>query len=423
MATLLEQIVMAPRKPKKFGEVFEIIDGDRGTNYPSKSEFTKSGYCVFLNTKNVPSQGFDFSDVDFISKERDQLLRKGRLTRNDMVMTTRGTIGNVALYTEDFPFDCIRINSGMVILRPKPENDRLYLYTLVKSTTFNARLKNTSSGSAQPQLPIKDLKEIEIDVPELPIQKKIAEILSTYDSKIENNNFIIKKLETVAETIFSEWFLNFKFPRQEKVKFVGSEMGDIPEGWSIKKISDIADLNKGVSYTSKEIGTEEEGVALINLGNFRRGGGFNPDGTKNYTGEYKQTHSVKPGQILIAMTDLTSNREVIGHPARLPEGFKKAVISLDVCSLVPKKDIYNEFLYYLMLDRSFSKLMASCASGTNVSHLSKSHIEGYDFVFPSDELLIQFNNLVQPMITQQAILDEENNTLRQSRDRLLAKLI
>ena len=161
MSKLLEQINTDYRTVKKLGDVFEIIDGDRGSNYPSKSEFTKSGYCVFLNTKNVPSSGFDFSNIDFISKERDEMLRKGKLNRNDIVMTTRGTIGNVAVYTENFPFDCIRINSGMVILRSKPEFDRTYLYTVLKSDIFNAQLKNTSSGSAQPQLPIKDLKEID----------------------------------------------------------------------------------------------------------------------------------------------------------------------------------------------------------------------------------------------------------------------
>lgn len=423
MSKLLEQINTDYRTVKKLGDVFEIIDGDRGSNYPSKSEFTKSGYCVFLNTKNVPSSGFDFSNIDFISKERDEMLRKGKLNRNDIVMTTRGTIGNVAVYTENFPFDCIRINSGMVILRSKPEFDRTYLYTVLKSDIFNAQLKNTSSGSAQPQLPIKDLKEIEIMIPGLSTQKKVAEILSAYDSKIENNDRIIKNLEQTAQTIFNEWFVDFKFPGYEKVKMIESDIGEIPNGWTIKKISDISKLNKGVSYTSNEINTEKKGVALINLGSFQRGGGFNLSGTKYYTGDFKETHMVKPGQILIAMTDLTSNREVIGHPARLPGNFKEAVITLDVCSLVPIKDIYNEFIYSLMLKRDFSKLMASCASGTNVSHLSRTHIEGYEFVLPEEKLLVLFNDFIQPLFNKQALIEDENQKLVQTRNRLLAKLI
>lgn len=252
MSKLLTQINKAPKETKKISDAFEIIDGDRGVNYPSKSEFTNNGYCVFLNTKNIPSQGFDFSNADFISKERDELLRKGKLSRNDIVMTTRGTIGNVALYSENIPFNCMRINSGMVVLRSKEDYDRNYLYSVIKSNTFNSILKNTSSGSAQPQLPIKDLKEIELKIPDLPTQKKIAEILSAYDAKIENNNSIIKNLEMIAQTIFNEWFVSFKFPGYEKTKMVDSEMGEIPEGWSVKNVMEVVErIGVGKKYDNK----------------------------------------------------------------------------------------------------------------------------------------------------------------------------
>ena len=71
---------------------FEIIDGDRGVNYPKKEDFSPDGYCVFLNTKNVRSDGFNFNEVEFITREKDEALRKGRLRRGDVVLTTRGTI-------------------------------------------------------------------------------------------------------------------------------------------------------------------------------------------------------------------------------------------------------------------------------------------------------------------------------------------
>ena len=107
----------------KLGEVVEIIDGDRGKNYPGSGELVASGYSVFLNTKNVSGTKFDFSNVQFISEEKDRLLRKGELERGDFVLTTRGTIGNVAYYGKDTPYDHIRINSGMVILRPRQNID------------------------------------------------------------------------------------------------------------------------------------------------------------------------------------------------------------------------------------------------------------------------------------------------------------
>jgi restriction endonuclease S subunit len=78
----------------------EIIDGDRGVNYPQKSDFTNEGYCLFLSTSNVTTTGFDFNSTDFISKEKDDDLRKGKLKKGDIVLTTRGTVGNVAFYND-----------------------------------------------------------------------------------------------------------------------------------------------------------------------------------------------------------------------------------------------------------------------------------------------------------------------------------
>ncbi len=89
-------------------ELVEIIDGDRGANYPSIEEMTKNGYCLFLNAGNVTKIGFDFSDAKYISKDKDESLRKGKLKKNDVVLTTRGTVGNVAFYSDAILIDNIR---------------------------------------------------------------------------------------------------------------------------------------------------------------------------------------------------------------------------------------------------------------------------------------------------------------------------
>lgn len=142
----------------------EILDGDRGKNYPPQDEFKSDGYCLFLSTKNVRIHGFDFSECQFISKERDELLRKGKLKRNDIVLTTRGTVGNIGLFNDSVPFDNVRINSGMVIIRP----DESRLFPSFNYYLFR-KLQNDFdtlvSGSAQPQLPIRDLKQAYVLLP------------------------------------------------------------------------------------------------------------------------------------------------------------------------------------------------------------------------------------------------------------------
>lgn len=105
----------------QMGDVATIIDGDRGSNYPKQDEFLDNGFCLFLNAGNVTSEGFIFENNSFISEDKDNALRKGKLRRGDIVYTTRGTIGNVAYYKDSVPFENIRINSGMIILRVNEE--------------------------------------------------------------------------------------------------------------------------------------------------------------------------------------------------------------------------------------------------------------------------------------------------------------
>ena len=95
------------------GELAEIIDGDRGKNYPQQHEFFDSGYCLFLNTGNVTATGFSFQSNQFITQAKCDILRKGKLQRGDIVYTTRGTVGNAAFYNDCVPYEHIRINSGM----------------------------------------------------------------------------------------------------------------------------------------------------------------------------------------------------------------------------------------------------------------------------------------------------------------------
>lgn len=414
MSKLFEQINTAPRTIKKLGEVFEIIDGDRGANYPSKSEFTKSGYCVFLNTKNVPSQGFDFANVDFISKESDELLRKGKLERNDIVMTTRGTIGNVAHFNDNVPFDCMRINSGMVILRSKPEVDRLYLYTLIKSQVFNLQLQNVSSGSAQPQLPIKDLREIELNLPDLPAQKKIASIFGAYDEKIENNNKIIKNLEETAQTIFNEWFVNFKFPGYEKVKMVDSEMGEIPEGWVIKKISELSTVILGGTPSREKPEYWNGNIPWINSGEINKLRIL--EATEHITElglNKSNARLIKSGATVLAITGAT-----LGQVSRLEIN---STANQSVIGIYDENNVLNEYLYLYILSNIHD--LISGASGGAQQHINKKIVEDYEILIPLDDVIKDFNKKINSIFLLIKKLFEENISLKSQRDLLLAKLI
>jgi type I restriction enzyme S subunit len=169
-----------------FQNLFKLIDGDRGANYPKKEDYVNQGYCVFLSTKNVREYGFLFEEVVFISKEKHLSLRGGLLERQDVVITTRGTLGNVALFDENVPYELVRINSGMLILR-KTNNNILGKFVIlnIRSSLFAKQLQDKSSGSAQPQIPANILKAFIFPLPPLEEQKEIIRRVEEMFEKID----------------------------------------------------------------------------------------------------------------------------------------------------------------------------------------------------------------------------------------------
>ena len=188
------------------GDIVDFIDGDRGKNYPTFDEFSDTGYCLFLNASNVTSTGFSFDTCQFITKEKDEALRKGHLSRGDIVLTSRGTLGNVAYYNNYIPFNNARINSGMLIIRPKTDRYApVLLFTLLKSGYMKAAIESLKSGSAQPQLPIKDLQKAQFEIPTNDSSLQQLSIkLSYIDNCYSENCLEIMALKNMSMLLLSE---------------------------------------------------------------------------------------------------------------------------------------------------------------------------------------------------------------------------
>lgn len=180
----------------RLGKAIDIIDGDRGVNYPKQEEFYPEGDCLFLNAGNVTTKGFDFSACSYITKEKDSILRKGKLQHGDVVLTTRGTVGNVAFYNETMTFSEMRINSGMVILRNLGVVSTEYIYTALRHEYLQKLMTLYASGSAQPQLPIKDMKRMKIIKPDAKTMERFTEMSADIYNQI---SLLIMKNQTLAK--------------------------------------------------------------------------------------------------------------------------------------------------------------------------------------------------------------------------------
>lgn len=154
-------------KEMKLMEFLSVIDGDRGKNYPTKNDFMENGHTLFLSAANVTKQGFSLNQSQYITKEKSNSMGKGKLNINDVVLTTRGSIGNVFLYNEKItkkkPF--VRINSGMLILRTEDYIKSFFITKYLASPLGKKQIDLLSFGSAQPQLTKKDIELYKMKLP------------------------------------------------------------------------------------------------------------------------------------------------------------------------------------------------------------------------------------------------------------------
>lgn len=383
----------------------EIIDGDRGKNYPKNNELTNSGYCLFLSAANVTKNGLQFSNNSFITKEKDALLRKGKLMPKDIVLTTRGTVGNVGFYSDDVPYPNMRINSGMVIIRPGEDFDTMFLYQYLRSCYFRAQITQFQSGSAQPQLPISTLQKMKVIKPDIDAQRRIASILSSLDRKIELNNKINADLEEMAQAIFKNWFVDFE-PFKDG-KFVDSELGMIPEGWKVGTLEDIAEITMGQSPAGNSLNENREGMI------FYQGSsdfGFRFPSIRVFTTE--------PKRLAVANSVLFSVRAPVGD---INVAKEECCIGRGVASIKSKYG-HDSYLFYTM--KSLHKLFDSFdGEGTVFGSINKKTLSAIQILLPSDGIVEQFNNIASSFDDRIRSLSDENSRLSLLRDTLLPRLM
>ena len=384
-------------------QLADIIDGDRGKNYPKQNEFLDKGYCLFLNTGNVTAEGFSFESNQFITEEKDRSLNKGKLQRGDIVYTTRGTVGNAAFYSNAVPYENIRINSGMVILRCDDEViNNSFLYQILKSAHYRHYFKSFCTGTAQPQLPIKNLKNITVNIPARIKQDRIANCLSAYDDLIENNQKQIKLLEEAAQRLYKEWFVDLRFPGYEDVQIVDG----VPEGWRKVTLSGIADVIMGQSPKSEFYNKDKEGLP------FHQGvGSYGNRFVKDDTYSTSYTRIAEAGSILFSVRapvgrlNITKNKIVIGRGL----------------SAINHKEHLQSFLFYLLKERFFKEDMVG--NGSIFASISKNELLGQEFIVPSSLLQSKFNSIASSIDRQIDNLDTKISLLTEARDRLLPKLM
>ncbi len=304
-------------------------------------------------------------------------------------------------------------------LRSKSGLSQTYLRCLISSNYFSSYIQPIVTGVNIPHISGKQIGDFPAPLPPSDTQEKIAASLSAYDDLIENTRRRIGLLEQVAEELYREWFVRFRFPGYEQAKF----RGGVPVGWDVAEALNYFNYVKGKSYKGEELSERKSDMPFVTLKSFNKGGGYREEGLKRYSGRFKPEQVAYSGDIVMAVTDMTQEREVVGRVARIPNiGERGAVISLDVIKLVPK-NISASYLYSYMRLSGFGRHVKEFANGTNVLHLNSEVVMKQKIIMPPEHLREKFSDIVNPIHSELDALANSCKNLATQRDMLLPRLI
>lgn len=347
--------------------------------------------------------GEDVTECDYISEDLYKKVSNefGVPKENDLLITTRGTIGIPYLYKRTDRFYFADGNLTWI----KDFDSNLYskfLYYWFQSYEGRKKFEALAKGTAQKAVPISGIKTLEIELPSLKSQKRIADILSAYDDLIENNQKQIKLLEEAAQRLYKEWFVDLRFPGHENTKIVDG----VPEGWNEKTLSQVANVIMGQSPKSEFYNSEKKGLPFHQgVGSY--GVRFVVDDI--YSTSY--TRIAEPNSILFSVRapvgrlNITKNKVVIGRGLA-------AINQTDGC---------QSYLYYLLKNKFFKDNIVG--NGSIFASVSKDELLNQKFLIPERNLMMQFEKIVSQMDKQIENLDSKNKKLIEARDRLLPKLM
>jgi type I restriction enzyme S subunit len=373
--------------------------------------YDKNGYII-LNQRCIRDHRIEFETARVTTRTRikpEKFIQQWDVLVNSTGVGTLGRVAQVCKLVEN-----VAVDSHVTIVRPDLDKlDGCYFgYALIYREDYIKTLGAGATG--QTELSQQRLSEVVIPIPPLPIQHKIATILSAYDDLIENNLCRIKILEEIAQTIYREWFVNFRFPGHESVQMIDSTLGKIPEGWEARTLGEVTSLIKrGVSpiydCLSPSIVINQKCI---------RNSRLDLSQSRQHRNKVPEEKYVVRGDILINSTGVGT----LGRVAQVQVDIPDCTVDSHVTVVRPAREEDPEFfgLQLLKLEPYF---MGQGRGTTGQAELGKDVISNARYIQPPKKLQAHFGELVRPSRTLSIQLDIKNNLLRHTRDLLLPKLI
>lgn len=395
--------------------------GSGATPSGGKQSYKTTGIAL-IRSLNVFDLNFSYDELAYINDEQAKKLNNVTIEPDDILLNITGaSVARCCILPKNLlparvnqHVSIIRINKGLA-------NPYFIQYLLVSPYYKQKLLSIAQGGATREALTKESIENFEIIIPKSKnTQDKIAKILSNYDDLIENNNKRIKILEEMAQKIYKEWFVDFKFPGHETATFKDSELGKIPSDWNISKFEDFILFQEGPGIRNWQY-VSNNGIRFINIrcinNNILDTSRTSQISKQEAYGKYK--HFLLNENDIIMSTSGTLGKWAIIQKYHLP-----LCLNTSIIRFTPKlrNNDYSYILGYLK-SNTFYNYLTSMATGSAQVNFGPMHLKQIKIVKPINNILDEYHQIINPLTKERLLLISKNENLKLTRDLLLSRLI
>ena len=355
----------------------------------------------YLANVNVRWGSFDLDNLSEMRFEEHEQERYG-LRYGDLVVCEGGEPGRCAIWKDEIPN--MKIQKALHRVRVHDDVDHRYLFYWFLLAGKHGALDQYFTGATIKHMPGDKLKTIEIEKPPLPVQKRIADILSTYDDLIENNQKQIKLLEEAAQRLYKEWFIDLRFPGYEHTPIHDG----VPEGWERLSMNDIAEYMNGYAFKPEDWGVE--GKPIIKIKELNEG--ITKDTPRNTGYGIPDKYVVNPGEILFSWSATLT--------AKIWDS-EIGLLNQHLFKVTPADGFSREFVLQSIL-KTLDEFM-NLTTGSTMRHIQRGKLKDVMVVVPNHDIMSLYADKSETIREMILLIKRKNALLIEARDRLLPKLM
>ena len=407
-------------KEYKLGEICKVKGGKR---LPKGNNLTAvPNSHPYIRVRDMGEKFLPINNLEYVPNVVFPSIKNYIVDKGDLLLSIVGTVGLVSLVNDEL--DKASLTENCVKIIPQKDIiDNEFLYYFLKSNIGQEEIFRKIVGAVQPKLPIYNINDIGLNIPDLPTQTAIAEILSSLDDKIEINNKINQELEHLAQTLFKQWFIDFEFPNENGEPYkssggemVDSELGEIPKGWEVRAIESLTTkMNSGGTPSTRNTDFYDGEILWYSTKELKDNFMFESDRTITINGLNSSSAKLFPAYTVVMAIYAAPT---VGRLGILNQ---EASFNQAALGFVAKEEVGYEFIYLLLkfLRDDFNNL----ANGAAQQNLNVGLVKNYKILMPLIESLRNFKSLMKPIFESIKNNQLENNFLTTLRDTLLPKLI